>query len=108
MNSTHTQSQLCTATPVLSFVPRLFNRHFLELITLVQWNELIYMVFTTKGLFEVAIESWPEWDLNPHPLNNMRRTYPTRNEVNKLMKTEFIFSAFIFTSLIFHYLRSLS
>ena len=21
------------------------------------------MVFTTKGLFEVAIESWPEWDL---------------------------------------------
>ena len=25
----------------------------------------IYMVFTTEGLFEVAIESWPEWDLNP-------------------------------------------
>ena len=23
------------------------------------------MVFTTEGLFEVAIESWPEWDLNP-------------------------------------------
>ena len=21
------------------------------------------MVFTTEGLFEVAIESWPEWDL---------------------------------------------
>ena len=28
-----------------------------------------YMVFTTEGLFEVAIESWPEWDLNPRPLN---------------------------------------
>ena len=27
------------------------------------------MVFTTEGLFEVAIESWPEWDLNPRPLN---------------------------------------
>ena len=27
------------------------------------------MVFTTEGLFEVAIESWPEWDLNPPPLN---------------------------------------
>ena len=26
------------------------------------------MVFTTEGLFEVAIESWPEWDLNPRPL----------------------------------------
>ena len=24
----------------------------------------LYMVFTTEGLFEVAIESWPEWDLN--------------------------------------------
>ena len=23
------------------------------------------MVFTTEGFFEVAIESWPEWDLNP-------------------------------------------
>ena len=29
----------------------------------------IYMVFITEGLFEVAIESWPEWDLNPRPLN---------------------------------------
>ena len=25
----------------------------------------IYMVFITKGFFEVAIEKWPEWDLNP-------------------------------------------
>ena len=23
------------------------------------------MVFTTEGSFQVAIESWPEWDLNP-------------------------------------------
>ena len=23
------------------------------------------MVFTTDGFFQVAIESWPEWDLNP-------------------------------------------
>ena len=27
------------------------------------------MVFTTEGLFEAAIESWPEWDLNLRPLN---------------------------------------
>ena len=27
------------------------------------------MVFTTEGFFEVAIESWPEWHLNPPPLN---------------------------------------
>ena len=26
------------------------------------------MVFTTEGFLEVAIESWPEWDLNPRPL----------------------------------------
>ena len=28
-------------------------------------KKYIYMVFTTEGLFEVTIESWPEWDLNP-------------------------------------------
>ena len=27
------------------------------------------MVFTTERLLEVAIESWPEWNLNPRPLN---------------------------------------
>ena len=27
------------------------------------------MVFTTERFLEVAIESWPEWDLNPRPLN---------------------------------------
>ena len=31
----------------------------------------IYMVFTTEGLFEVAIESWPAWGLNPWPLNSI-------------------------------------
>ena len=31
-----------------------------------------YMVFTTEGLLEVAIESWPEWDLNPRPLNSVQ------------------------------------
>ena len=25
------------------------------------------MVFTAEGFFEVAIESWTEWDLNPRP-----------------------------------------
>ena len=28
------------------------------------------MVFITDGFFEVAIESWPEWDLNPQSLNS--------------------------------------
>ena len=25
-------------------------------------------VFTIGGFLEVAIETWPEWDLNPRPL----------------------------------------
>ena len=29
----------------------------------------IYMVFTIEGFFEAAIESWPEWNVNPRPLN---------------------------------------
>ena len=30
------------------------------------------MVFTTEGFLEVAIESWPEWNLNPRPLNSVQ------------------------------------
>ena len=32
------------------------------------------MVFITEGFLflEVAIESWPEWDLNPQPLNSVQ------------------------------------
>ena len=29
------------------------------------------MEFTTEALFEVAIETWPEWKLNPRPLNSV-------------------------------------
>ena len=29
------------------------------------------MVFSTERFFEVAIENWPEWDLNPRPLNSV-------------------------------------
>ena len=29
-----------------------------------QWV-MVSMVFSTEGFFGVAIESWPEWDLNP-------------------------------------------
>ena len=30
------------------------------------------MVFNTERLFEVAIENWPEWDLNPRLLNSVQ------------------------------------
>ena len=32
----------------------------------------MYMIFATEGFFEVDIESWPEWDLNPRPLNSVQ------------------------------------
>ena len=30
------------------------------------------MVFTNEGFIEVATENWPEWDLNPRPINTVR------------------------------------
>ena len=30
------------------------------------------MVFITEAFFEVAIESRPEWDFNPRPLNSVQ------------------------------------
>ena len=30
------------------------------------------MVFITDRFFEVAIESWPEWNLNPQLLNSVQ------------------------------------
>ena len=38
---------------------------------------IIYLAFTTEGLFGIAIESWPEWDLNPRPLNSVQTLQPT-------------------------------
>ena len=43
------------------------------------------MVFITEGFLEVAIESWPEWDLNPRPLNSVQiyiYTLPRRVAIN--------------------------
>ena len=34
------------------------------------------MVLNTEGFFEVAIESWPEWDLNPRP-DSVQTLQPT-------------------------------
>ena len=41
------------------------------------------MVFTTEGFLEVAIESWPGWDLNPRPLNScvqVLNSNPSKNQ----------------------------
>ena len=41
-------------------------------------------MLTTEEFFEVAIESWPEWDLNPQPRNSVQVLEPT-----ELSKYEF-------------------
>ena len=57
---------------VIAFVSRhiCFKWNLIQVITLVaKWND-IYRLFTTEVCFlEVAVESWPEWDLKPRPLN---------------------------------------
>ena len=76
MCSTHTQSQLCTATTISSFIQCQVSFRLLPLsvvmfiliefswgnyIIVAKWTD-IYVVFTTEGFFEVAIESWCEWN----------------------------------------------
>ena len=38
----------------------------------------MHMVFTTEEFLEVAIESCPEWDLNPRPLNSVQTALTDR------------------------------
>ena len=63
----------------IAFVSRhiCFKRNLAQVITWLQRNELIKMVFTTETFWEVAIESWHEWDLNPRPLNSVQTLKPT-------------------------------
>ena len=37
-----------------------------------------YIVFTTEGFLEAAIESWAEWNLNPRPLISVQTLKPTK------------------------------
>ena len=34
-------------------------------------GSLFIIVLTTEGFLEVAMKSWPEWDLNSRPLNSV-------------------------------------
>ena len=60
------------------------------------------MVFTTEGFFEVAIESWSEWDLNLQPLNSVQTLYPTELSSHELnshsQPTLYSYSNFIICS----------
>ena len=63
----------------LYFVPNIFSRIIVNSFailatdpTSLSLSPYIYMVFTTEEFLEVAVESWPEWDLNPRPLNSVQ------------------------------------
>ena len=36
------------------------------------WVGVVCVIFTAEGFLEIAIESWPEWDLNQRPLNSVQ------------------------------------
>ena len=40
-------------------------------------NQQRKMVFTLEEFLEVATEIWPEWDMNPQPLNSVQTLKPT-------------------------------
>ena len=42
-----------------------------------QQKELVYIIFTIEGIFEVDIENLPEWDLNLRPPNSVQTLQPT-------------------------------
>ena len=48
------------------------------------------MVFTTEGFLKVAIESWPEWNLNPRPLDKRE----TKKNYKIVVTLSFMFNQF--------------
>ena len=48
------------------------------------------MVFTTEGFLEVAIESGPEWNLNPRPLDKRE----TKKNYKIVVTLSFMFNQF--------------
>ena len=51
-----------------------FNLHYCnhKFMVMLSLSIYLYMVCTTEQFLEVATESWPEWDLNPWPMNSVQ------------------------------------
>ena len=64
---------------VIAFVSQhiCFKRNLGQLMTWVQRNERIHIVFTTEGFWKKSIESWPERSLNLQILNSVESFSPT-------------------------------
>ena len=100
MSSTRTQSQLCAATSTSSFFSVKFPKcmgcrkaivvitgrahRFHDSVCVCMYVCMYVYVYiyiyiyiyihicTNERLFEVAIENWPEWNLNPRLLNSVQ------------------------------------
>ena len=55
------------------------------------------MVFTTEALLEVAIEGWPEWDLNPRPPNSVQTLSHTQCQLCAATAISSLCSVFTFS-----------
>ena len=47
-----------------------------------------YMVLTAEELFEVAIEIWPKWDLNPQPPNFVQTSNQQSSQAMSSTRTQ--------------------
>ena len=47
---------------------------YIQILSIYRLHVCTYMriVFTTEEFSEAAMESWPEWNLNPVPLNSVQ------------------------------------
>ena len=60
----------CIIHLVLS--PEVMTKHSDDKYIYIYIYIYVFMVFITEEFFEVVIESWPEWDLNPRRLNSVQ------------------------------------
>ena len=118
MRSTRTESQFCAATPISSLCtvstfhfhhclrqsPHLLKRHLAQVITLVaEWIDT-YGIHHGR-VFEGAIESWLQWDLNPQTLipfrHSNRLSYQAmRSTYSKLIIYIYKCKSLLFSSII--------
>ena len=54
-------------------------------MSVAEWADTYGIHHSTDRFFEVAIESWPEWDLNPRPL------YTSNESIELVYKSKHIY-----------------
>ena len=77
---------ICIKNPdPLWFLPNLLNKYMSSIYKYIYIYIYLYIkhiyiyihgwwIYTNDGFLKVPIKSWPKWDLNPRPLNSVRRS----------------------------------